>query len=182
MHNNRPAPDTSTRLEQMIAKLKQRDFRLTPQRMAVLKILAAGNGHPSVERIYEQVHRDFPTTSIATVYKTVALLRELGEVLELGFPDGSNRYDGCRPYPHPHVICTKCGTILDPPLIGLQDLAREVGVQTGFRITTHRVDFFGLCRACQTAESGNETTSGVVETAKSLSQPQPFTERKESAS
>lgn len=143
MHSDRSIPNVKARLEQMTAKLTQRDFRLTPQRMAVLKILAAGNGHPSVERIYEQIHRDFPSTSIATVYKTVALLRELGEVLELGFPDGSNRYDACKPYPHPHVICTRCGMILDPNLAGLKDLARQVSAETGFRITTHRVDFSG---------------------------------------
>lgn len=155
MHDDRSDTHAATRLEQMTARLRQRDFRLTPQRMAVLKILAAGNGHPSVERIYEQVHQDFPTTSIATVYKTVALLRELGEVLELGFPDGSNRYDGCKPYPHPHVICTRCGMILDSNLSGLRDLAHEISVETGFRITTQRVDFFGLCGACQETEQAN---------------------------
>lgn len=141
------------RLEQMIARLKQRDFRITPQRIAVLKILASSHDHPSVEQIFEQVRRDFPTTSIATVYKTVALLRELGEVLELGFPDGSNRYDGSKPFPHPHVICTMCKTILDPELNSLTDLTNEVSEETGFRISTHRVDFFGICRECQNLET-----------------------------
>ena len=144
------------RLDQMVHRLKERDFRLTPQRMAVLKILASSDGHPSVERIYEQVRQDFPTTSIATVYKTVALLKELGEVLELGFPDGSNRYDGSKPFPHPHVICTMCKTIIDPKLNGLTDLTKEVSQETGFWVTTHRVDFFGVCRACQEAESWQE--------------------------
>ncbi|WP_051822257.1 Fur family transcriptional regulator [Desulfonatronum thiodismutans] len=157
MTNHHHATDSKARQEQMTARLKERDFRLTPQRLAVLRILASSDGHPSVERIYEQVRRDFPTTSIATVYKTVALLRELGEVLELGFPDGSNRYDGSKPYPHPHVICTKCKTILDPELNGLTDLTKEVSQETGFRVTTHRVDFFGVCRACQEAGAGKET-------------------------
>ena len=154
---NPSPPRINQRLEQMVHRLKERDFRLTPQRMAVLKILASSDSHPSVERIYEQVRRDFPTTSIATVYKTVALLRELGEVLELAFPDGSNRYDGSKPFPHPHVICTLCKTILDPELNGLTDLTKEVSQETGFRVTTHRVDFFGVCRACQGAASGKET-------------------------
>lgn len=140
------------RLEQMITRLKERQCRLTPQRMAVLKILV-GSEHPSVEQIYEQVHRDFPTTSIATVYKTVALLRELGEVLELGFPDGCNRYDGSKPFPHPHVICTGCRAVMDPDLPRVQDLTRQVSAETGFRITTHRLDFFGLCPACLEKES-----------------------------
>ena len=60
--------------------------------------------------------QNLPTTSLATVYKTVALIKELGEVLELAFGDGSNRYDGNKPYPHPHVVCIKCKTIIDPDL------------------------------------------------------------------
>jgi Fur family transcriptional regulator, peroxide stress response regulator len=150
---------SKARFEQMINRLKEREYRLTPQRIAVVRILATSDGHPSVEQIYEQVHRDFPTTSIATVYKTVALLRELGEVLELGFPDGSNRYDGSNPFPHPHVICTRCRTVLDPNLSGLQDLTLEASAETGFMITTHRLDFFGLCRACQ--KEGPDERHGV---------------------
>ncbi len=82
------------RLKQMLSRLKERSFRLTPQRMAVLEILASSETHPTVAEIFEEVREKFPTTSLATVYKTVILLKELGEILELGFPDGSNRYDG----------------------------------------------------------------------------------------
>ncbi len=141
------------RLKQMLSKLKAHDFRLTPQRLAVLKVLAASEGHPTVERIYETVRAEFPTTSIATIYKTVNLLKQLNEVLELGFPDGSNRYDGNKPYPHPHVICTKCKQIIDPDLGSLKDLTKEVIQETGFQILTHRVDFFGICRDCQSRKT-----------------------------
>jgi Fur family peroxide stress response transcriptional regulator len=133
----------------MLSKLKEHDFRATPQRLAVLKVLAVSEGHPTVERIYETVRDKFPTTSIATIYKTVNLLKQLNEVLELGFPDGSNRYDGNKPYPHPHVICTKCKKIIDPNLGSLKDLTKEVIKETGFQILNHRVDFFGTCRDCQ---------------------------------
>ena len=137
------------RLNQMLSKLREHDFRLTPQRLAVLNVLALSEGHPTVERIYETVRAEFPTTSIATIYKTVNLLKQLNEVLELGFPDGSNRYDGNKPYPHPHVICTKCKKIIDPNLGSLKDLTKEVIKETGFLILNHRVDFFGTCRDCQ---------------------------------
>jgi Fur family peroxide stress response transcriptional regulator len=137
------------RLNQMLSKLKEHDFRLTPQRLAVLKVLAVSDGHPTVERIYETVRAEFPTTSIATIYKTVNLLKQLNEVLELGFPDGSNRYDGNNPYPHPHVICTNCKKIIDPNLGSLKNLTKEVINETGYQILNHRVDFFGICRECQ---------------------------------
>jgi len=141
--------ESNVRIAEMLAKLKSRDFRITPQRYAVLSILANSEGHPSVEQIYKKVKAQFPTTSLATVYKTVALLKELNEVLELGFHDGNNRYDGHKPYPHPHVICTSCRSIMDPDLISLDDLSREMSKKTGYKILTHRLDFFGLCPACQ---------------------------------
>lgn len=137
------------RLAQMLAKLKGRDFRLTPQRLAILTILAGSEEHPTVDEIYTEVRNKFPTTSIATVYKTIALLKELNEVLELGFPDGSNRYDGNRPYPHPHVICMKCRKILDPEIASVDQLSEEMKNKTGYIISSHRLDFFGLCPECQ---------------------------------
>ncbi len=137
------------RLEQMLSSLRERSFRLTPQRMAVLEILASSQGHPTVAEIYESVRARFPTTSLATVYKTVILLKELGEVLELGFPDGSNRYDGSRPYPHPHIVCTRCRKSMDPELSSIDHLNEEIAEKTCYTIEHHRLDFFGLCPACQ---------------------------------
>ena len=150
-HNERPSgsSDAQARLETMIGKLRDRDFRITPQRLAVLKILAESNGHPSVEDIFRQVRPDFPTTSLATIYKTVNLLKEIGEVVELDFSDVSNRYDGNRPYPHPHLICTKCRTIMDPDMVTVEDLSKELARKTGYQILSHRLDFFGVCPHCQ---------------------------------
>ena len=74
--------DPKDRLDKMIHRLKEQGVRLTPQRLAVLKILAKSGGHPSLETIYERVKPDFPTTSLATIYKTVNLLKNLGEVVQ----------------------------------------------------------------------------------------------------
>jgi Fur family transcriptional regulator, peroxide stress response regulator len=137
------------RFDQMLSKLKENSLRVTPQRLAVLKILAGSPEHPTVEAIHEQVRKEFPTTSLATVYKTVSVLKKMNEILELGFPDGSNRYDGKRPYPHPHMICTKCKEIMDPDLASLNELTEEMGKKTGYKILFHRLDFFGLCPKCQ---------------------------------
>lgn len=141
--------DADQRLEQMIKVLRDVGHRITPQRLAVLKILAESKNHPSVEMIYGQVKKDFPTTSLATVYKTITLLKELQEVLELGFADVGSRYDGKRPFPHPHVICIKCGTIVDPEFSDMEELAAEMAKKSGFSISHHRLDFFGLCPKCQ---------------------------------
>lgn len=138
-----------TRLDEILEKLRQRYCRITPQRIAILKAFLQRPDHPSVEQVYVDVKKNFPTTSLATVYKTVNLLKEVGEILEIGFADGSNRYDGNKPYPHPHLICTRCNTIIDPPVNLLDQMAIEIADSTGYRIESHQVEFFGVCPACQ---------------------------------
>jgi Fur family peroxide stress response transcriptional regulator len=142
--------DPEVRLEEMLQRLKEQDFRLTPQRLAVLKILAVSDEHPSVEMIFEKVRPNFPTTSLATIYKTVNVLKQIGEVVELDFSEESNRYDGNKPYPHPHLICTKCKTVVDPDVPTVTELSKELANKTGYKIVNHRLDFFGICPRCQT--------------------------------
>jgi Fur family peroxide stress response transcriptional regulator len=142
--------DYKKRFEIIIQKLRDHGYKITPQRMAIVKILAKSEGHPSVEDIYGQTKTNFPTMSLATVYRNIILIKSVGEVIELGFPDGSNRYDGNKPYPHPHVICIKCKKIVDPNLDSLDDMKKEVSDETQFRILSHRLDFFGICSHCIT--------------------------------
>ena len=149
-----PEVALEARLEQMLARLKADGHRLTPQRVSILRVLAESEGHPSVEQVHQRVLTRFPNTSLATVYKTVTLLKQRGEVLELGFSELDNRYDGARPTPHPHLVCTGCGAILDPRDheahgLALEEMARRIAAETGYAIATFRLDFYGLCPACQ---------------------------------
>ena len=137
------------RLDEILDKLRQSEFRVTPQRIAILKAFLYSDEHPSVERVYEQVRINFPTTSLATVYKTVTLLKELGEILEISVAGSGNRYDGNKPYPHPHLICTQCKSIIDPEVNQLDHLTAEVAETTGYKIVSHQVEFFGVCPVCQ---------------------------------
>jgi len=151
--------DTEARFEQLIARLRQAGHRITPQSVAIARILAASAGHPSVEQIYERVRESFPTTSIATVYKTVHLLKDMGEVLELEFGDSVHRYDGHRPQPHPHLVCVGCGSILDLDGAALDALPERAAVETGYRILSHRLDLYGLCPRCQQEEGARQATT-----------------------
>ena len=141
--------DTRERLEQMTKVLRKKGCRLTPQRLALLKIIARRERHPSVDQIYELIKTDFPTTSLATIYKTLTLLKDMGEVLELNFASAGSRYDGNKPYPHPHVMCTRCGQILDSECKALAEISLEMAKKTGYQITHHQLNFFGLCPRCQ---------------------------------
>ena len=140
--------DPSERYQSMVRKLKEHGYKLTPQRLALAKVLSDSKGHPNVETIFERLQDSFPTMSLATVYRNVMLFKSFGEVLELGFPDGSNRYDGNKPNPHPHVICIKCKKIVDPDLDSLDEMKKEVALETNFKILNHRLDFFGICSDC----------------------------------
>ena len=139
----------SPRVHQIVHSLKEAGHRVTPQRLAILRELADTTSHPSVETVYAAVKPTFPTTSLATVYKTVALLKELGEAVEIGFGDGSNRYDVRMPEPHPHLVCMQCRRIIDADLEPLSHLTESLAQSTGFRILSHRLDFYGVCPDCQ---------------------------------
>lgn len=138
-----------TRLDEILTKLRQRDFRITPQRIAILKAFLKSQDHPGVEQVYAEVKVNFPTTSLATVYKTVNLLKEVGEILEIGIADGGNRYDGNQPYPHPHLICTGCSEIIDPKVGLLDQMIADIANSTDYRIDSHQVTFYGTCPSCQ---------------------------------
>lgn len=142
----------ASRLDYMVERLKENGFRITPQRIAIVEILANSCEHPGVEQIFREVTKKFPTTSLATIYKTVTLLKELGEIMEMGFGDESNRYDGKNPRPHPHIMCVKCRSITDPDLSSLNEMSKELSAETGYKIVSHRLDFFGVCPNCQKME------------------------------
>jgi len=146
------------RVLELTRRLKENGCRLTPQRLALLNALVRAETHPTAEELYARVRETCPTTSRATVYKTLETLQELGEVLELEFRDGSNRYDGVHPHAHPHMICTRCGRISDLHAAELDDVLARVIRASNFAIRSFRCDFFGLCADCQglTPDAGRQ--------------------------
>ncbi len=147
------------RLNMLIEKLRQQGHRLTPQRRAVLNILLESHGHLDIEQIYARLRQDFPMTSLATVYKTVALLKEMGVIHQVNLDDGRARYDGS-PSSHPHLICTVCRRIvdLDLDLNPMLDLAQTAARREGYQMIDYRFDIFGLCPLCR--KNANEQTNG----------------------
>jgi Fur family transcriptional regulator, peroxide stress response regulator len=144
---------SDTRLDDLIARLRESGHRLTPQRMAVIKTLIGNREHLNAEQIYDRVRVDFPMTSLATVYKTVLVLKEMGAIQEISFDGEGKHFDGGSSHAHPHVICTKCRRIEDLDLADLNLLPADIARQTGYRIEGHRLDFFGVCPDCQKKEA-----------------------------
>lgn len=141
-------PDPEVRFKELITALKSSDFRLTPQRVELVRLIASSEGHPSAAQLYARIRRQFPTISQATVYKTLAMLKEMNQVYEIDLRDDSH-YDGNRPLPHPHLVCTRCNKIMDGELeIGMSAL-EKVEKESGYQIMRTQVTFYGLCPDCQ---------------------------------
>jgi Fur family transcriptional regulator, peroxide stress response regulator len=135
--------------EVIMDELKAGGHRLTPQRVAIVRLLVNSRDHPSAAQLYERIAEQFPTTSLATVYKTLAILRELGLVHEMGFSEDDNRYDAAAAPPHAHLICVRCRKITDQEIERIADLALRVAERSGYRLTRQRMEFYGLCPECQ---------------------------------
>jgi Fur family peroxide stress response transcriptional regulator len=140
--------DARARYEQLISRLREREYRLTPQRMALVRLIAASDGHPSASQLYERVKTEFPTMSQATVYKTLDMLKQLGEVLEIDLRDDSH-YDGNKPFPHPHLICIACGKIIDGEASLAQSVVDKLEKASGYHVVRHQLNLYGYCAQCR---------------------------------
>ena len=136
------------RFDELIAALKKRGFRLTPQRVELVRLIAVSEGHPSAGQLYTQIKRQFPTMSQATVYKTLSLFKEMNQVLEIDLRDDSH-YDGNRPQPHPHLICINCNKIIDAEVSLDQESLRSLQQTSGYKILRPQISLYGLCPDCQ---------------------------------
>jgi Fur family peroxide stress response transcriptional regulator len=144
--------DQVTRAGTLITRLREHGYRVTPQRVAIINTIVGHVGHPTVEEVHALVQQDFPMTSLATVYKTVSLLKEIDEVLELHTSDDVRHVDGRSPDPHPHLICKTCGKIVDLEGIDVSDTIARIAAQTSYTEISNRADFWGLCPDCRTKQ------------------------------
>jgi Fur family ferric uptake transcriptional regulator len=101
--------------EKLKEQLKTEGYKLTPQRRAILNVIAENEGkHLSTEEIYDIVKVNCPEIGLATVYRTLQLLEKMGVVCRMNFDDGCNRYELVHHYEdhqHHHLVCLKCGSV-----------------------------------------------------------------------
>ena len=131
------------------SKLSQRGYRLTPQRMMILEAVEAADDHISAEEIYTRVCDRYPHLNISTVYRTLELLNELGLVTETDMGDGRVRYHSIKKGHHHHLVCQKCGRIIDLDESVLSPLRDILSREYNFNADLKHLAFFGLCSNCQ---------------------------------
>ena len=140
--------DPQLRFEELVTALKSEDFRLTPQRLELLRLIVSDHGHPNAAELYAKINSKFPTMSQATVYKTLALLKEMGQILEIDL-HGDSHYDGNHPQPHAHLICTNCHKIVDAELALDQDTIKKMEKTSGFSGLRPQITIYGFCPDCK---------------------------------
>ncbi len=132
-----------------IEALRSKGYKATPQRIAICRIALNSRAHPSAQQVYDEVKKIHPTVSLATVYKTLEVLRDLDLVQELNFAKGQARFDS---YMNPHInlICQQCGEIIDLDDITAKEITKKVAVATKFKPNGQRIDVYGICQKCDT--------------------------------
>jgi len=131
--------------------LRERGYRLTPQRLAIMQILEKDGGHLSPVEIYERAVTQIPGITEATVYRTLDFLGRNGLALVAHVGDGRLVYE-IAGHNHHHLICHGCGMTVEIEHLLLEALYTQIGEQTGFTIDHWHVTFFGLCRDCAKRE------------------------------
>ncbi len=155
--------------EKILAEIRQQlsesDYRLTPQRQAVLRILVENSStHLSADDIFLKTKSISPDLGLATVYRTLELFDKLGIVYRLDYGDGQARYelnDGVEKHYHHHLICLSCGKIQEFNDDLLEDIEQAIAKNAGFQITDHCLRFFGYCSECTPGQDkkGGETAA-----------------------
>ncbi|MCL1632024.1 peroxide-responsive transcriptional repressor PerR [Sporolactobacillus sp. CPB3-1] len=150
--------DNKLNVDHAIEMLKSSGVRITPQRHAILEYLVISDTHPTADEIYKTLEHKFPNMSVATVYNNLRVFKKTGLVKELTYGDASSRFDFSTKR-HYHVICSKCGKIVDffyPALDEIEALAAQV---TGFKVDHHRLEIYGICPECQAKDVQDQSES-----------------------
>jgi len=130
--------------------LRQKGYKLTPQRRAVINAIARSNNRITPAELYEKAHSEHAGVGLVTVYRTLKVLSDIGLICEMHGEGGSRSYLLRRPAEHHHhLVCSGCGFVVDFASCALNDLERRLVDSTGFVMEDHLLEFHGRCPACQ---------------------------------
>jgi len=135
-------------MSDLLERLRQRGWRLTPQRRVVAEVLRGDHVHLSAEAVHDLAQQRLPEISLATVYNTLKELVSLGEVAEVTAGDGPKRFDPNVGGSHQHLVCVRCNDLLDVKPQGEQELDLPPEERHGYHLLDVRVLFRGVCPAC----------------------------------
>lgn len=135
-------------------RLKENNYKLTDQRMAVLQVMLDNKGgHLTAEDVLKQARLKSPNIGIATVYRTLEKLASISILYKTMFEAGKYRYElsDNHVHQHHHVICLDCGKITEVEEDLLSNLEQHIEKQ-GYKIVDHELKLYGYCPQCRSKE------------------------------
>lgn len=145
---------------QIVDALRKRGYKVTPQRRITIEVLLTFPlQHFSVEELYQGVKRCNPEVGMSTIYRTVQILEEMGYITKRNFDDGFARYEMCEfdeKHWHHHLICLKCGKVIEMQDDYLEMLEKEIEEKKRFIIMNHELKVYGYCSDCYKIMEGEK--------------------------
>ncbi len=135
-------------MDDVIARLRRSGHKVTPQRIAIIKMILESAEHLTPSALYEKVHQVDPEVGEVTVYRTLNILSELGMVCVVHTGENTHSYISHPPEHHDHLICSECGKVINFTDCNIAKLEKRLTSETGFTIKEHRLDFYGRCGGC----------------------------------
>jgi len=132
---------------EIISAFRSKGFRATSQRIAIYRNVLMSREHPTAQRIYENVKKTHPTVSLATVYKTLSVLRELNLIQDLSLNQGETRFEP-NLEPHINLFCERCGDLRDTSEGCLKEIIERVVKQAKFIPARQSFVIYGFCEKC----------------------------------
>ncbi len=137
-----------TYTDTMIARFRENGLKITPQRLAVLRLLEGNRSHPTAEDIYHTLKDEYPNLSFTTVYNILKSIRDAGGLRELLIDRERAHYDPDTSLHH-HIICTRCGKLEDVHIKTGAEPELPAKMTGDFLVTGHQINFFGICGRCR---------------------------------
>ena len=137
--------------EEMLDALDRAGVRLTGPRRKLTALIERREGHFTAADLLKDAGRRRMGIGRATVFRLLELLGEQGLVERIDLPDGTHAYIPCEPTHHHHLVCLNCGATTDVDDCGIAAVTREAARRTGFKIEQHRLELFGRCPDCRSA-------------------------------
>ncbi len=131
-------------MKDYITLLKENDLKATIQRTSILESIDHA-GHINIDEIYENVKKQYPTLSLATIYKNIIVMQENNVIVEVPMNGEKSKYE-LKKEEHMHLICEACGHIKDTKITPATKKALMI---ENFQLKASQINLFGLCEQCQ---------------------------------
>jgi Fur family ferric uptake transcriptional regulator len=132
----------------LAAYLEEHSLKNTKQREAILDIFLKAADHVTSDDLFQRVRKEHPNIGYTTVYRTMKLLCDAGLAAEHHFDDGITRYEIAHEH-HDHLVCTRCGKIIEFECRMIEETQNQIAARYGFRVLRHRHELYGHCQDCR---------------------------------